>query len=127
MNTLFLATVVGWYLVVVSLLLLCQYEHVKSVMADIMTNRGLFFIIALFTFVIGLLMVVSHNIWVMAWPVVVTVFSWLVLIGGLFRLFCQDALMKVAQSILNHPIRMRVTAVILLLVGLFLLFHVYYM
>ncbi len=108
-------------------MVLCQHEHVKSAMADVLASRGLFFILAVFTFVIGLLMVASHNIWVMAWPVVVTVFSWLVLIGGAFRLFCQETVTKAGLSFLNHPVSMRMVAVILLLIGLFLLFHVYYM
>ncbi|KTD33479.1 Integral membrane protein (PIN domain superfamily) [Legionella moravica] len=126
MTTLFLATVIGWYLVIVSLYSLFQYEQLKSVAAEIMGQRGLFFVLAIMTLILGLLLVTSHNIWVMSWPVVITIFSWLVLISGLIRMFCPDTANKMRQSFLNNPVKMKIAAVVSLLVGLFLLFHVYY-
>ncbi|RUR18515.1 hypothetical protein ELY21_07375 [Legionella sp. km535] len=126
MTTLFLATVIGWYLVIVGLYSLFQYEQLKSVAAEIMGQRGLFFVLAIMTLILGLLLVTSHNIWVMSWPVVITIFSWLVLISGLIRMFCPDTANKMRQSFLNNPVKMKIAAVVSLLVGLFLLFHVYY-
>lgn len=125
MDTLFLATVIGWYFVITSLFLLFRYEHAKSIASDIMDQPGLLLVLAIFTLIIGLLMVASHNIWVMAWPVVVTVISWIVLVSGLIRLFFTDAVVKIGRSFLDHPMRMRITAVVTLLIGLFLLYQVY--
>lgn len=126
MTTLFLATVIGWYLVIVSLYSLFQYEQLKSVAAEIMGQRGLFFVLAIMTLILGLLLVTSHNIWVMSWSVVITIFSWLVLISGVIRMFCPDTANKMRQSFLNNPVKMKIASVVSLLVGLFLLFHVYY-
>jgi len=83
------------------------------------------FIVALLTVIMGLMMVTVHNIWVLEWPLVITLFSWLVLLGGLARLFCLDHLAEMSQSFLNHPIRLKISGLIYLLIGLFLLFHVY--
>ena len=126
MTTLFLATVIGWYLVIVSLYSLFQYEQLKANAAEIMGQRGLFFVLAIITLILGLLMVTSHNIWVMGWPVVITVFSWLVLISGVIRMFCPDTANKMRQSFMDNPIKMKIAAVVFLLIGLFLLFQVYY-
>lgn len=126
MATLFLATVIGWYMVIFSLLMLCRHEHVKSVMTDIMANRGMFFILAIMTFVLGLLMVASHNIWVMGWPVIITIFSWLVLISGIIRLFFPDKAPTMGRSFINEPMRMNIAAIVFLLIGVYLLSHVYY-
>lgn len=126
MNTMFLATVIGWYLVIVSLFTLFRYEHVKLVTAEILEQRGLFFIVAIITLILGLLMVVSHNIWVMGWPVVITIISWLVLVSGLIRLLCPDTSHKMAQTFMNHPVRMKIATFVFLVIGLILLFHVYY-
>lgn len=126
MITLFLATVIGWYLVIVSLFLIFQHEHVKSVTSEIMANRGLFFVLAIITLILGLLLVASHNLWVMGWPVVITLFSWLVLISGILRLYCPDTAFKMGRSFTNDPNRMKIAGVVFLLIGLFLLFHVYY-
>ncbi|KTD64333.1 hypothetical protein [Legionella spiritensis] len=126
MSTLFLATVIGWYLVIVSLFLLFRRETMRTIMAEILAQRALVFVLAVFTLILGLLMVTSHNIWVMAWPVVVTLISWLVLISGLLRFFCPDTAIKMGRSFLNHPTGMNVTTVIFLIIGLFLLFQVYF-
>lgn len=125
MNTIFLATVIGWYLVIFSLLILLRHEEVKSIVGEMMASRGLFFILALFTLIIGILLVASHNIWVKDWPVSITIFSWVVLIGALFRLFFLDSARKIGQSFLNHPIKLKVVSVLLLIFGLYLLYYVY--
>ena len=126
MITLFLAAVIGWYFIISSLLMLVRHDYIKSIMVDVLTSRGLFFILAALTTILGLLMVVSHNIWVMGWPVIVTLVSWLVLVTGLIRLFFPEIVPKMWQSFINHPYAIKIMALILLLIGLFLLYHVYY-
>lgn len=126
MATTFLATVIGWYMVVFSFLILFRHEHVKSAVSDIMANRGLFFILAIMTFILGLLMVASHNIWVMGWPVIITVLSWLVLVSGIVRLFFPDDAPRMGRAFLKEPMRLNIAAIVILLIGLYLLSHVYY-
>lgn len=124
MATTFLATVIGWYMVTFGLLILLRSEHVKSVIADVMGQRGLFFILAVITLILGLLMVASHNVWVMAWPVAVTIICWLVLISGVLRLFMPDA-QKWGKSFSQEPMRLKIAAVVFLIYGGYLLFNVY--
>lgn len=126
MNTIYLATVIGWYLIIISLFLLLRHEQVKSIIMDVMANQGLFFVVAVITLIMGLLMVVSHNVWVAGWPVVITLFSWLVLITGIIRLICADSAKKMASSFLSQPHGIHIAGVIFLIIGLFLLFKVYY-
>lgn len=126
MNTLFLSLVMGWYLVIVSLLILCRYEEIRPAIKDITNQPGLFFVLALLTVIIGLLLVVSHNVWVWGCPVVITILAWLVLLSGLLRLVCPTTATRISNAFLNYPTRVKVVAVILLLIGVFLLFNVYY-
>lgn len=126
MVTLFLAQVLGWYLVVFSLLLILKQKQLLPVIADVLEHKGMFFILALFTLIIGLLLVLSHNIWVLAWPVVITVLCWLILVSGLFRLFFLETAMSAAKSMISHPRRVYVMGAIFLIIGLFLLMHAYH-
>ncbi|KTD04680.1 Integral membrane protein (PIN domain superfamily) [Legionella geestiana] len=126
MATQFLVMVLGWYLVVVSVFLVMRQEELRAVMHEVISNRGLFFVLAFITLILGLMMVVSHNIWMMGWPVLVTLFSWLVLLTGLFRLFYPSMAMSVAKSFLDNPVRMRMTGVLLFVLGLFFLMKAYY-
>jgi uncharacterized protein YjeT (DUF2065 family) len=95
-------------------------------MREILGRRDALFILALLTFLLGLLMVLSHNVWVMDWPVIVTLFSWLVLVSGIIRLFFPEQATKMGQEFLNKPVAMRVIAVVFLLIGIYLLAHIYY-
>ena len=127
MVTAFLATVIGWYLVILSILLFFRYKHILTVMKELISKPGEFFIIAVITLIMGLLLVTSHNIWVMDWPVVITIFSWVVLIAGILRLFFPEMILKMWQPLFNNTITIKVTTFISLLIGLFLLYHVYYL
>lgn len=126
MATHFLATVLGWYLVIVSLLLLIRQEVAVTAMKELIGQRGLLFVVGILTVIIGLLMVISHNLWVMDWPVLVTLFAWLILIGGLIRLFFPETVYRIWRQTIDKPKIMNVCGVITFLIGLFLLYEVYF-
>lgn len=125
MITLFLAAFLGWYLLIISLLLLTREPLIRESMIDITGNRGLFFILALLTVIFGLLMVLSHNIWDSGWPVLITILSWLILISGLLRLFFPEKMLKMAKDLLASRHGIRILAIINLAIGLFLLYKAY--
>ncbi|WP_392537515.1 hypothetical protein [Legionella sp. 227] len=126
MNTNFLAAVLGWYLVIVSLLLLIRREIVVTAMRELMGQRAVMLVVGIITLIIGLLMVISHNVWLMGWPVIVTIFAWLILIGGLFRLYCPDTVYKIWNKVIDKSGLLITTGVISLIIGLFLLYKVYF-
>ncbi len=126
MVTYFLATVLGWYLVIMSFLLIFRRELVAPVIREVMAQPGLFLIMGLLTVIIGLLMVVSHNYWVMGWPVIVTLFAWIFLISGLFRVFFPDLVRKLWSKMSMKPETLSLMGTLLLIIGLFLLYKVYF-
>lgn len=124
--TIFLAKVIGWYLVIVSLCVLFRHEQLRAVMGDILAQRALLFFIAIITVILGLLLVISHNVWVLGWPVIVTIFAWVVLIGGILRLVMPEPLLRMGQWWLANPVYLRVATVIYVLIGLYLLYRAYF-
>jgi cation transport ATPase len=73
----------------------------------------------LLLFVAGLSIVRAHNRWTAGWPVLVTLTGWVLILGGLFRMFAPEA----RQGGENLP----TYAVILVLfvIGVFLTFKAY--
>ena len=122
----FLATVVGWYFVIMGLLLILRSELVVSAMRELIGHRALMFVVGTLTVAVGLLMVISHNIWVMSWPVIVTIIAWLVLIGGLLRLFCPETVYKIWNRIIEKPNQLIAYGIVTLIIGLFLVYKVYF-
>lgn len=122
----FLALALGWYMLIFGILILIRQDYLRTAMADILSSHGLFLLTGVITFLLGLLMVLSHNIWVRNWPVLVTVLSWLTLISGLIRLFFPETALSAWRSILHHPNGLNITGIVTLIIGLFLLYYGYY-
>ena len=126
MTTYFLASVVGWYMVLMSFMLFFRRNMVVSAVTHIMDQPGLFFLVAFMTVIIGLLMVVSHNLWVMGWPVVITLIAWLTLFSGLLRLFYPECVHKTWHKLSAKTETFTIIGVVVLVIGLFLLYKVYF-
>ncbi|MEK7080760.1 MAG: hypothetical protein AAB925_02940 [Patescibacteria group bacterium] len=94
----FLAELWGISIVAVSLTLLVKEKYIKRLFAKIEAEESLF-CWGFATFIIGLAMVLAHNIWVKNWQVVITIFGWLFLIKGLSMLFFPEFLKKWAKKI----------------------------
>lgn len=124
-SSLFLAQVIGWYLVIVGVFMLFKQNYLKSVMNEIIARKELILILAIITLILGLLLVVAHNQWTCGWPIIITLIAWLTLIGGIFRLFFPNLVLKMGERMLNSSLYLRISSFFIIIVGLFLLYQVY--
>jgi len=99
----YLAEIWGISLVVISLAFLIKEKHLKRLFAAIETEDNLFSW-GVISLVIGLSMVLTHNVWVENWRVVITIFGWLSLLKGLFLLFSPEFMKGLAKKIESSPI-----------------------
>lgn len=82
----YLAELWGITMVVVSLALLIKPKLLGKLFEEV-ENEATISFLGVITFVIGLAMVLVHNIWVLDWRVSITLLGWLTLIKGLDLLF----------------------------------------
>ncbi|HYC17114.1 MAG TPA: hypothetical protein VEC94_07910 [Pseudolabrys sp.] len=52
---------------------------------------------------IGLAIVILHNDWKWHWPLIITVFGWLAVIGGLVRMIAPQVIESYGLSLLSSP------------------------
>ncbi len=113
--TLFLSKVTALYLVIGSVGILINAKRlagwVKTVKADVHT-----YIAGAFALIIGLLMVLSHNVWVADWPVVVTIMGWAALIKGILLMWYPDAVLKMSKTVKNAAV-LRISGTAMLIIG----------
>nr|HAT8714909.1 hypothetical protein [Legionella jordanis] len=124
--TLFLGKVIGWYFVIVALWIVIRQELANAFISETIAHRALLFFMAIITLILGLMIVISHNVWVMGWPVIITIVGWLMLIGGLLRLFFPEIGVRIAQAWLRKPVYFWIAAAIYLIIGLYLLYRAYF-
>jgi hypothetical protein len=56
------------------------------------------------TFLLGLATVVAHNIWVLDWPVAITILGWVSLFKGIEKIGFPDRVNKKAQMFKSQPV-----------------------
>ena len=93
----FLARVIGLYFAIISLFLLIRHKSAASMLKDFATQQGVLLLNAIITPIIGISLVVSHNLWVADWRVVITITAWLGLIAGIVWLFTIDAIKSIVK------------------------------
>ena len=112
----YLAEIWGISIVVVCFALLIKDGHLKKFYAILETEDN-FFLWGFISFIIGIAMVLSYNVWAWNWQIVITILGWAALVKGLFLLFFPETVKSFSKKI-NYIKWMSVWLVILLIVGL---------
>lgn len=98
--SIFLAKIIGLYLVIVSFAVFLNAKLIKNIVATLPENPAFPFLILLsgvITLILGLLMVLSHNLWARNWTVIITLMSWLVLISGIIRMVFPQVVIAISK------------------------------
>lgn len=117
--SIFLAKLFGLYFIIAGLMALIRYKTLRQVLDGFVENRALMFITSILTTIMGLLLVLNHNLWQSDWRVVITVISWLALIKGLVGVFIPETFIKLVKSFSSKSCYV-VWAVIVIIIGLYL-------
>jgi len=89
----YLAELWGITIVAVSLALLIKPKRLKRLFAEA-ENEATMFFGGIVNLVIGIAMVLAHNVWVLNWRVVITILGWLTLLKGLDVMFLPGQMRK---------------------------------
>jgi cytochrome bd-type quinol oxidase subunit 2 len=120
----FLAGLIGPTLVAMAVALFLNDSVIAAMIGQAAQDYVLIFASGLITLVAGLAIVRAHNVW-KGWPAIVTIIGWLLILGGLARLFFPSQLAMFAGGLTIRPAPVMMAAVVVLLVGAFLTFKGY--
>jgi hypothetical protein len=118
----FYAQVIGLWLFLVALATLVHHPRFRKTISETLSHPGLMTFSGLIALALGLLIVISHNIWVAAWPVLVTLVGWVLIFQGVMRLFWPDAFAKMMRDMMAGK-GFAVMNWVWLLVGLYLIWQ----
>ncbi|NOX52542.1 MAG: hypothetical protein GXP16_18720 [Gammaproteobacteria bacterium] len=96
-------------------------EMTKQFLAD----RPLILISGVLAMIAGLSIVNTHNLWNWDWRLIITLFGWALVIGGIFRVAAPGLVLKVGESMMDQPIMTRLVGICWSLLGAFLTFKGY--
>ncbi|CEG56156.1 hypothetical protein [Legionella fallonii] len=78
----FLSKVLGFYLFIIGSAMLLNMHQFTSHVVKLINDTQLMFVSGFFVLILGLLMVVSHNVWQWSWRLIITIIAWLILFKG---------------------------------------------
>lgn len=122
--SIFLAKIIGIYLVIIGLVYFFKRDFLREVLQDVYKNSGVVALSATMNLILGLLIVLNHNIWEFSWKVVVTLLGYLCLFKGLGNFFAPQLGRKIAEKALKRDLFVY-SGVISLALGFYLLYHGY--
>lgn len=110
-----IAGLIGPTVVAVAVAVVLNLGSFHALAEQVSRDPALIFLSGILLFVAGLAIVRAHNIWAGGWPVLVTVFGWLILLGGLARMLFPTQIAAIAAGV-GRSTGLIVTATIVLLV-----------
>ena len=93
-TSIFLAKLIGPLALALGLGVLFNRDAVRAVMDEFIRNRAIMFLAGMISFPAGLAVVLTHNVWVADWPVIITIMGWLTTITGALRLVAPTQAIK---------------------------------
>jgi hypothetical protein len=119
--TLFIAQLFGASLLVVSVAMAFRYDDMMHVLDEFLKDRALLFFAALVSLMVGLLLVLIHNVWTGdLLTIVVTVLGWGLLLRGVIWLFVPGGVLRKLVSSAKKEHVYYVIVFIIFLVGSYL-------
>lgn len=120
LSTLYLAKILSLYLLIVGVAMLFNKNYYQSILTTLVKNEPLLLVTGFIALILGLLMVVFHNIWVWDWPVFVTVIGWLALLKGILRLMFPRRFLNAQIHFIQSNIYYNTSFIVLIVLGIFL-------
>lgn len=101
-TSIFLARLLGPSMLVIGLGLMLNRATYRDMSLEFLDSPALIYIGGLIAFVAGLAIVLTHNVWVAGWPVVITIFGWVSLAAGIFRIVFPASVVQLGRRLIDN-------------------------
>jgi hypothetical protein len=116
----FIARIFGPVLVIIGLGLLLEGETFRAMAGEFLRSAALVYFSGVATLAVGLAILNVHHLWTRDWRSVITVFGWLFVIGGIFRILAPTSVQSIGEAFIAHQRWPIIGAIITLALGAFI-------
>jgi hypothetical protein len=121
--TFFLAQLFGVSLLIVSIAMMFRRKEMLQVLHDFLNDRATLFIGALISLMVGILLILIHNIWTGdLLTIVVTLLGWVLTLRGIIWLFVPAGLLRKLVNSAKKEQTYYVITCIVFVIGIYLTF-----
>jgi uncharacterized membrane protein len=97
----------------------------RAMASEVVGNVTLIYLFGLIDFAAGLAIVLTHNVWVPNWRVLITLLGWLMLVRGAARILFTDRVMEFAKTIVRNKRIYPISGAVVGVLGLVLCYFGY--
>ena len=121
-----IAKFIGPVMLVAALAGLLNRDQIMSIFEDFIKSPALIFIAGVMTLVMGLTLVIFHNRWVADWTVIITIFGWIGIAGGIMRMAFPVFAVETGKRMIGQKKMLAAIAVVNIVLGGFLTYQGYF-
>jgi hypothetical protein len=100
--SIFIARILGPVLLIIGIGLLLEGDAFRAMAGEFVRDQGLIYITGILTLAAGLAILNVHHLWTRDWRVLITIFGWLFLVGGIMRILAMSMAQRVGESVIAH-------------------------
>ena len=119
-TSILLARLLGPYCVIVALGVLLNIKVYHKVIEDSVKNSAIIYIAGVLALIFGLLIVQFHNVWILDWPLIITMMGWLGLVKGVRLIVFPGSLPQTFEFYQKNPAFLVTRLIVIFLLGLIL-------
>jgi hypothetical protein len=123
--SIFLARLLGPLLLLPGIGLFINPRVFRTMATEVVGSITLIYLFGFIDLAAGLAIVLTHNVWVASWRVLITLIGWLLLIRGAARVLITEAIMGYAAKVIRSKQLYPISGAVLTVLGLVLCYFGY--
>lgn len=122
LSPMFLAQVLGPAFVIVALAVFMNRQMIRHMMDRLSEDNPAIMLSGFISLLFGLIIVVSHNVWVWNWQLLITLVGWVSTLKGVVLLWWPSQMLKMRKSMMSDNMLL-VHGVLALVIGAVLTYY----
>jgi hypothetical protein len=125
-TSIFLAKLIGPVFLAGAVGLFANAAAYRAMAQEFLRSPALIYLSGLLTMTAGVAIVLTHNVWIADWPVLITIFGWLGAIGGALRIILPAQVKTVGEAMVKSQAAMMIGGAGWLVIGALLTYLGYF-
>jgi hypothetical protein len=125
MHSRLIAGFIGPLLAAIGIAMVFNRSLFPALISQLAQSYGLIFLSGILSLLAGIAIVRVHNVWSGGWRIVVTLFGWLAILGGLARMWAPQLAAPIADTFAADTTGFLIGGIVVLALGAFLSYKAY--
>lgn len=119
-TSIFLAKALSLYFIIISISAFINRAYMLSVMNEAINQPHIMLFRGVLTLMLGIILILMHNIWEPTWHILITLICWLTFIVGAYRVLFPHLVIKMQKNILQSSKKYTIIIAIVFCFGIML-------